>query len=56
MGRANLSLPALPSTTHDQQADVLAEGCTQAEILGGPGTFARYPVPVHQTMPRQERA
>jgi phospholipase C len=56
MGRANLSLPALPSTAHDQQADVLAEGCTQAEILGGPGTFARYPVPVHQTMPRQERA
>ena len=54
MGKANLSLPALPSTSHDQTADVLAEGCTQAEILGGPGTFARYPVPVHQTMPRQE--
>ena len=56
MGKANLSLPALPSTAHDQQADVLAAGCTPAEILGGPGTFARYPVPVHQTMPRQERA
>jgi len=56
MGKANLSLPTLPSTSHDQMADVLAEGCTQAEILGGPGTFARYPVPVHQTMPRQERA
>jgi phospholipase C len=55
MGRANLSLPALPSTSHDQPADVLAEGCTQPEMLGGPGTFARYPIPRHQTMPRQER-
>jgi len=54
MGKANLSLPALPSTSHDQQADALAAGCTSAEILGGPGTFAPYPVPAHQTMPRQE--
>ena len=54
MGRANLSVPALPSTSHDQEADVLAQGCTQPEILGVPGTFARYPVPVHQSMPRQE--
>ncbi len=55
MGRANLSVPSLPSTSHDQQADVLALGCTPAEILGVPGDFARYPIPRHQTMPRQER-
>ena len=56
MGRADVSRPALPSTSHDQTADVMAEGCTQGAILGAPSSLPRYPVPLHQSMPRQEIA
>jgi phospholipase C len=56
MGRADVSAPMLPSTSHDLPADVTAEGCTQIAILGGPGALPPYPVPPHQSMPRQERA
>ncbi len=56
MGRADVSRPALPSTSHDQTANVMAEGCTQGAILGAPSSLPRYPVPLHQSMPRQEIA
>ncbi len=54
MGRAEASTPVLPDTSNDQMAGVMAEGCTQAEILNVAPSMPHYPVPVHQSMPRQE--
>jgi phospholipase C len=54
MGRADASLPALPSTAHDQMPDMAARGCSQAAILNVASSLPRYPVPTHQSMPRQE--
>ncbi len=56
MHRPDVSVPALPSTAHDQKADVVALGCTQADIVGANPHMPAYPVPEHQTMPRQEPA
>ncbi|HXY27924.1 MAG TPA: alkaline phosphatase family protein [Acidimicrobiales bacterium] len=55
MERRDITVPALPSTAHDQQADVMALGCTQADIVEVNPHMPSYPVPEHQTMPRQER-
>jgi phospholipase C len=51
------TVPKLPSTSKDQMADVLAEGCTSTSVLEAAPSSAmpNYPVPAHQTMPTQER-
>src|SRR5580700_7460291 len=54
MGRSDRSVPALPSTAHDQMADMAALGCSQADILEVSADMPHYPVPLHQSMPRQE--
>jgi phospholipase C len=54
IGHADASLPALPSTAHDQMADMAALGCSEAAILNVASSLPRYPVPLHQSMPRQE--
>jgi phospholipase C len=54
MGRSDRSVPPLPSTAHDQMADMAALGCTQADILEVSVDIPHYPVPLHQSMPRQE--
>ena len=52
------SVPKLPSTSKDQMADVLAEGCTDLSILEvtPDNNMPVYPVPAQQSMPRQETA
>ena len=50
------SVPSLPSTSNDQPANVMAEGCTEEDILEVNDHMPSYPVPAHQTMPRQETA
>ena len=54
VGHADASVPALPSTAHDQTADVMALGCSEATILEVGPSLPPYPVPAHQSMPRQE--
>jgi phospholipase C len=54
LGRAQVAVPTLPSTAHDQQADMAALGCTSADLVEAGDNQPVYPVPVHQTMPRQE--
>jgi phospholipase C len=49
------SVPPLPSTADDQRANVIALGCTESQILEVDNAMPSYPVPVHQSMPRQER-
>jgi phospholipase C len=55
MGHATASTPRLPSTKHDQQADMAALGCTVGDVVGAGNDQPVYPVPAHQSMPRQER-
>jgi phospholipase C len=52
------TLPKLPSTSKDREANVMALGCTEASIIEAAPDSAMpvYPVPAHQTMPTQERA
>ena len=56
--RSDPSMPKLPSTSKDQMADVLAEGCTSTSVLEAAPDSAmpNYPVPAHQVMPVQETA
>ncbi|MGP0029863.1 MAG: phospholipase C [Acidimicrobiales bacterium] len=54
LGSSDVSPPPLPSTARDQSADVMAEGCTEGDILEFASDQPAYPVPRHQTMPRQE--
>ncbi len=54
-GHADASVPALPSTANDTESDIMAEGITQAEILNVQKDMPVYPVPEHQSMPKQER-
>ena len=56
MGHGVVTTPRLPSTNHDQQADMAALGCTVGDVVGAESDQPAYPVPVHQSMPRQERA
>ena len=56
MGRPEVSVPVLPATTDDRTADVVAEGCTQAQIIEASNDLPQYPVPAHQSMPRQDTA
>jgi phospholipase C len=55
MGHATASTPRLPSTAHDQQPDMAALGCTVGDVVGAGNDQPVYPVPAHQSMPRQER-
>jgi phospholipase C len=54
----DVSVPQLPSTSKDQSANVMAEGCTEESILQITPTSGMpvYPVPAQQSMPRQETA
>jgi phospholipase C len=54
-GHADASVPALPSTANDTESDIMAEGITQSEILNIQKDMPVYPVPEHQSMPKQER-
>ena len=54
MGHQDASAPALPSTSNDLPANVMAEGCTELDILEASGDQPAYPVPARQVMPRQE--
>jgi hypothetical protein len=55
MGHGDISQPRLPSTVHDQQADMAALGCTVGDVVGAGNNQPPYPVPAHQSMPHQER-
>ncbi len=56
--QGDASVPKLPSTSKDQTANVMAEGCTEAAIVEAAPDSAMpvYPVPAQQSMPRQETA
>jgi phospholipase C len=56
--RSDPTVPKLPSTSKDQMANVLAEGCTSTSVLEAAPDSAmpNYPVPAHQVMPAQETA
>jgi phospholipase C len=54
-GHGVMSTPRLPSTNRDQQADMAALGCTVGDVVGAQKDQPAYPVPVHQSMPHQER-
>jgi phospholipase C len=55
MGTADATTPKLPSTSRDQMANVMALGCSESQILEADNNMPSYPVPVHQSMPTQER-
>jgi hypothetical protein len=44
----------LPSSAHDQKADMAALGCTSADLVEAGDNQPLYPIPAHQTMPLQE--
>jgi phospholipase C len=52
---ADASVPPLPSTAHDQMADMAALGCSTTAIFNLDKALPPYPVPEHQSMPVQER-
>jgi phospholipase C len=56
--RSDPTVPKLPSTSKDQEANVMALGCTEAAIIeAAPATaMPVYPVPAVQSMPKQETA
>jgi phospholipase C len=54
MKHKDVSPLALPSTSKDMPANVMAEGCSQADILEFGNSQSPYPIPAHQVMPRQE--
>jgi phospholipase C len=55
MGHGVVRRPVLPSTVHDQQASMAALGCSAGDLVGAGNGQPPYPVPAHQSMPRQER-
>jgi phospholipase C len=54
MGHQDASAPSLPSTSDDMPANVMAEGCSELDILEIVNDQPAYPVPARQVMPRQE--
>jgi phospholipase C len=54
MGHHDASSPALPATSNDLPANVMAEGCTDLDILEIAEDQPAYPIPARQVMPRQE--
>jgi phospholipase C len=55
LGHADASVPALPSTAQDQMADMADLGCSEAAVLTVASSLPHFPVPRHQSMPRQEQ-
>jgi phospholipase C len=55
MHTSDKTVPRLPSTADDQEANVMALGCTSLQIDEVDNNMPSYPVPVRQSMPRQER-
>ena len=56
MHSKDVSSPILPSTSKDHPANVMAEGCVNLDIVEDYSSQPNYPVPMPQTMPRQESA
>jgi phospholipase C len=54
MRHKDATVPTLPSAANDLPADVMAEGCTENDIIEVPNNLVAYTVPAHQVMPRQE--
>jgi phospholipase C len=54
MHTKNTARPILPSTANDLPANVMAEGCDQGDLLEIDANQPNYPIPLPQTMPRQE--
>jgi phospholipase C len=52
--RSDQSVPALPSTAHDQLPDMAVLGCSSGDIYEISSDQPPYPVPAIQVMPRQE--
>jgi phospholipase C len=50
----DVSAPVLPSTSNDLSANVMAEGCTEGDILEIDDNQPNYPIPMPQVMARQE--
>src|SRR6185437_15346134 len=55
MNTSDKTVPKLPSTADDQEANVMALGCTSLQIDEVDNHMPSYPVPTHQSMPTQER-
>jgi phospholipase C len=55
MRTSDATVPSLPSTANDQPPNVMALGCSEEDILEVNDHMPSYPVPVHQSMPTQER-
>jgi phospholipase C len=54
MGRANPTVPTLPSTAADTKATVFSQGCQEGDLLGIRTDQPPYPLPAVQSMPKQE--
>jgi phospholipase C len=54
MQSKDTSAPVLPSTANDLPTNVMAEGCSELDILEVDSTQPNVPVPMPQVMPRQE--
>jgi hypothetical protein len=54
MGHPVVAAPTLPSTSADLPVNVMAEGCSEGDIIESTNDQPAYPVPAHQVMPRQE--
>ncbi|HEV3369218.1 MAG TPA: alkaline phosphatase family protein [Acidimicrobiales bacterium] len=54
MQSKDVSAPVLPSTSNDLPANVMAEGCTEGDILEIDNNQPPYPIPMPQVMARQE--
>jgi phospholipase C len=54
MQSKDVSAPLLPSTSNDLPANVMAEGCTEGDILEIDNNQPTYPIPMPQAMARQE--
>jgi len=54
MHTKNAARPILPSTANDLPANVMAEGCTEGDILEIDNNQPTYPIPMPQAMARQE--
>jgi phospholipase C len=54
--RGDTSTPVLPDTSHDQAPYLVAKGCTEVDLFNLNPSLPPYPVPRHQSMPRQEKA
>jgi phospholipase C len=54
MNHKDVSKPRLPSTSKDQPANLVAEGCSNLDIAEIADDQPPYPIPARQALPRQE--